>query len=349
MHPSVFQLMDGVDSALYRVLPGLVPWKNATLNVTGLCNSQCIMCNHRSRYEGRRELDTAAWKRIIDRMHAFGIENFLLAGGEALQREDFLEIAAHCRGTRSFITNGTLIDEGNAAALAGMFRLISVSVDASTPELYQKIRGLDCFQRVMENVERLLALGASVRICYAINKHNVSDVVSMARLTQRLNIKLVLSLVVYEGFNQVFTKDRSLREDIAYGELVEQVRAALAYDHVLLWIALRDQLQGRSPRKCYGHVRGPIVDPAGDVYLCCGNLPAIGNLCEASLEEMWAIYARRKDLLVNMGYEACRNCLFYAGEAEYLQSFLRKVSARPIRLWVKRRVAPRGRAFLAGR
>lgn len=343
-----FPVMDMTDRMISEAFPDIIRWELAILNVTTCCNSRCIMCSYVERFGRAGDLDAGAWKRIIRGFESFGLQTFIFTGGEPLLRQDFLEIARYCKGARAVNTNGILVDARLAETLAELFQVINVSIDGSNPAIYRRVRGEDRFQRVLRNVRLLKAAGARLKINYQINKHNYHDVVNMARIAQSLDIDLVFSLVVYDGFNRVFSSDRSLRLDIDFDRLKDLVEEALTYPRVSTWISLRDRLYGKLQRRCYAHIGGPIVDPAGRVFVCCGALPPIGNALEDDMETLWATYRGMRSGLLGMKAAACRDCLFYMGNFEYLQRSVKHVMLPPFRRRLKRHPVYL-KYFLAGR
>jgi MoaA/NifB/PqqE/SkfB family radical SAM enzyme len=341
-------VMDAADQAVFRVIPDIIRWELAILNVTTDCNSRCIMCNYVNRYDAEKDLDAETWKKIIRGLESFGLKTFIFTGGEPLARKDFLEIARCCRGSRSINTNGILVDEPLAGSLAELFDAVNVSIDGSGPEVYERVRGADHFHRVLRNVRLLKAAGARLKINCQLNRYNYHDAVNMARLAESLDVDVVFSLVVYGGFNQVYTGDRSLRQEIDFGRLKDLMAEALTYERVSTWISLRDCLNGKLQQRCYAHIGGPIIDPAGRAFLCCGDLPPIGNVREDDLETLWAAYRGMRSRLFGMELPPCRDCLFYMGNFEYLQRGVKHLMARPLRKRLKRHSLYR-RYFLSGR
>ncbi|MFM8321309.1 MAG: PqqD family peptide modification chaperone, partial [Chloroflexota bacterium] len=64
------------------------------LALTYRCNNDCAHC-YNARERSFPELDTAAWKRILDRLWAVGIPHVVFTGGEPTLRADLPELVAH--------------------------------------------------------------------------------------------------------------------------------------------------------------------------------------------------------------------------------------------------------------
>ena len=67
------------------------------LALTYRCNNDCSHC-YNARPRDYPELDTASWKRIIDRLWELGVPHIVFTGGEPTLRNDLPELIAHAEG-----------------------------------------------------------------------------------------------------------------------------------------------------------------------------------------------------------------------------------------------------------
>jgi len=104
-----------------------------------------------------------------------------LSGGEVFARQDILDMIASIVDNKmrfSILTNGTLIDREVAAFLDRYRRrldYIQVSVDGSTPETHDAIRGKGSFHKMMSGIELLKYYRLPWVVRVTINKLNVYD------------------------------------------------------------------------------------------------------------------------------------------------------------------------------
>ena len=129
------------------------------IEVTNYCNSLCVSCpltyDHFLAFEPKHHLSWDNFRRIVDQVPH--IERVVLHGiGEPLLNRELPRFVAHLkeRGAHVlFNTNGVLLDQrrGDALVEAGLDEL-RVSIDAVTPELYAKLRGIDQLPRIVANV-----------------------------------------------------------------------------------------------------------------------------------------------------------------------------------------------------
>lgn len=130
------------------------------IEVTNHCNSFCISCpltyNHFLPYEPKHHLKWDDFRRIIDQLPR--IDRAVLHGiGEPLLNTELPRFVAHLkeRGAEVlFNTNAILLDQkrGDALVSAGLDEL-RVSIDAVTPELYARLRGVDKLPQVLRNLK----------------------------------------------------------------------------------------------------------------------------------------------------------------------------------------------------
>jgi MoaA/NifB/PqqE/SkfB family radical SAM enzyme len=134
--------------AEYRKLKKIKPKPEfIILDITHRCNLACNICDIR-KDESKKELTTDEVKNLIRQSCEWGVEEFVLSGGEALIRDDVFEILEFVKEKKyriGILTNGILLDEAFIAALSpyltqGILSL-SISLDALTPEVHDDIRG----------------------------------------------------------------------------------------------------------------------------------------------------------------------------------------------------------------
>ncbi|HEV2580297.1 MAG TPA: radical SAM protein [Ktedonobacteraceae bacterium] len=140
------------------------------LQVTGtLCNIACLHCfitcgpkNH------QHEMMTVEQVReALDEARKQGVREYYFTGGEPFLHPDIQQLITMtlAQGPLSILTNGILIDEEMATWLANTFRSsqysldLRVSLDGSTPEDNDRVRGKGTFARITAGIERLARHG----------------------------------------------------------------------------------------------------------------------------------------------------------------------------------------------
>lgn len=134
---------------------------------TNQCNLRCVMCcvskQNPTSFKRPMFLKTELFEKVIEEVKEY--PNVVLAptgGGEGFLHPHFLNFLKRAKAvgikTVFFDTNGTLLNKRliDEIILAGI-DIVSVSIDAYTPETYRQIRGSDNFEKVISNVLYLIS------------------------------------------------------------------------------------------------------------------------------------------------------------------------------------------------
>jgi len=184
------------------------------IEVTNRCNSLCASCpltyDHFLPFEPKHHLTWSQFRQIVDQLPQ--IERAVLHGiGEPLLNPELPRFIAHLkqRGAHVlFNTNAVLLDErrGDALCEAGLDEL-RVSLDAATPALYYRLRGIDKFEQIVANlrafVTRQRASGFDrprVSLWFVGMRENLDELPSFVRLAAELGVpEVYLQRLVYFG------------------------------------------------------------------------------------------------------------------------------------------------------
>jgi MoaA/NifB/PqqE/SkfB family radical SAM enzyme len=126
------------------------------LEVTNRCNLLCTTCPRTyAELEPPADMSWALFTRIVDQVP--GVARAVLHGvGEPMLVKALPKMVRYLKDRGVYVlfnTNGTVLNEKNGRALiAADLDELRVSLDASTPESYVKVRGKDYFRRILKNV-----------------------------------------------------------------------------------------------------------------------------------------------------------------------------------------------------
>ncbi len=140
--------------------------KVVLIDTTNYCNLRCSMCGHRvmTREKGKMEINLS--RKIIDEIAEIDKTTrvWMVFFGEALiLRKRLYEMVSYAkkRGLKDVVlnSNGTLLDEKAALGLieSGL-DAIYVGIDAFCPQTYNKIRVGGDYEKVVENVKRMIRI-----------------------------------------------------------------------------------------------------------------------------------------------------------------------------------------------
>lgn len=174
MKPQHIRYLPNLMGNRLRSLPLVV------LYLTDGCNSRCAMCDIWR--APRRNMDMALVDRIVDDAKRLGTQLVLLSGGEAMQHPDWPTIANRFRAVGIkvwLLTNGLLLKK-QAQAVIDHIDLLTVSLDAATPELYQHIRGVDALALLLEGIATISAAGIPTTTRTTVMRANFRQLVEIA-------------------------------------------------------------------------------------------------------------------------------------------------------------------------
>jgi radical SAM protein with 4Fe4S-binding SPASM domain len=307
---------------------------------TTRCNLRCRYCI--SPVWDRRGMDMSfeSFKKMVDRFPC--LTRILMQGiGEPLLCKDLFRMIDYCRkkGIRaSTITNATLIDDKAAQRLAGSsLEFILVSVDGASKETFESIRTGASFERVVENMKRLVAAKKGrkypkIIINYTCNKHNIGELPDAVRLAREINADGIdawgLHYWVDEGFKTRFRDESAAAgpQDPA-GIIREAVRVAED-----LGVRLRVHGLGSSGKlientgSCTRLFGSFFVTVDGYVTTCPDKPDPrktnYGNIFNERLEDIWngrQLASVRKARMEGIVPEQCRGCGGACNNAENIR------------------------------
>ena len=131
---------------------------------TNICNAKCVFCPRDEMARKQGVMDMELFKKVVDECVELGIEHVRMHNyGEPFVDRQLVEKVRYAKQKGvpqvGMISNGSLITE---AAARGMIEAgldaINISVDASGKEVFERTRVGLKYDKVIANVERLLAL-----------------------------------------------------------------------------------------------------------------------------------------------------------------------------------------------
>jgi MoaA/NifB/PqqE/SkfB family radical SAM enzyme len=293
------------------------------IEVTNYCNSLCSSCpltyNHFLPYEPKHHLAWENFRRIIDQFPR--LERVVLHGiGEPLLNKDLPRFVAHLKERGAgvlFNTNAILLDQprGDALVAAGLDEL-RVSLDAVTPELYARLRGVDRLGRVIRNLEAFVdrhggRARPKVSLWWVAMQANLSQLPDLVRLAAKIGIREVyLQRLVYFGGGERIEEHTTMAAEQSLHAALEEQQARLVSECEGLAAELgvdfrasglstpSESISAKGPHPWQGCLRPWVlmyITVNGTALPCCiapfatYNFPLItlGNVLERSSAEVW--------------------------------------------------------------
>lgn len=290
--------------------------KSVSIELLSKCNLKCRHCYGEFGPEDTDELSTETMISILDQLKALQCRHITFTGGEVLLRDDFLEIleyGSHHNFSLTFLTNGTLVTPGMVERLAKIEGLeIQVSVDGSTAEIHDSLRGKGSFDRAIRGLELLKNTGCKLYIAMVLNKSNYKILEEMEDLAKRMNAELNISTMIKSG-----QAARNLRELYIEPSLYYDICKNDTSGHLEESIQVYES--GDTPldeyiERCNAGKRRFSIKANGDV-VPCHLLPHIdkflmGNVHQSGIADIVYNYNREERLgdLNAFDIRGCNNC-----------------------------------------
>lgn len=191
---------------------------NGRLEITTRCNLNCMHCGA-AEYRTSREWTTEEALESFNDMISCGVTSFGFLGGEPFIRADILELLSYLdqRGIRSLITtNGLLLDEETIDFLADLKFLngISFSIDGASRDVYETIRGKNTYEKMITNVQRLVAKKKekkspfSIGLTCVVNRLNAFESEALVELADENDLESVGFMSIVWSGNAKKNKDK---------------------------------------------------------------------------------------------------------------------------------------------
>jgi len=196
------------------------------LEVTNRCNSLCASCpltyKQFDSYEPKHHLSWEEFRRIVDQFPR--LERVVLHGiGEPLLNPALPRFIAYLKTRQAqvlFNTNAILLDlkRGDALVAAGLDEL-RISLDATSPGLYARLRGVDQLPRVVRNITAFIKRHGGeyiprVSLWWVAMQANLHQLPDFIRLAVQINVpEVYLQRLVYFGDGESIAQNTTMKAD----------------------------------------------------------------------------------------------------------------------------------------
>ena len=166
------------------------------LHTNNSCNLSCAHCLVSSSPKGESGLPASTWRSVIAQAVTLGVDRFYITGGEPFIRPDLPELIQLITTTHKteliILTNATLFAGPRKALLEPFDRArvkFQVSLDGSTPQINDPIRGAGSFKATVEGMKELRARGFDVTMTTVATSGNLHDLPSLTQLAASCGVR----------------------------------------------------------------------------------------------------------------------------------------------------------------
>lgn len=172
--------------------------RSVHLNMHKDCNLECVYCYAEERTKEGLPLTKEEYMKLIDDLGDINqYLNIEFTGGEPLLNKNTIEIAEYAKSkghTTRLLSNATPISEKNAARIALAFDHIRISLDGSSSEVNDPLRGEGTFKQITEAIRLLEKNKANVQVAMTVTKSNIHNI-------EEANLKFGSKLTFQPLFN----------------------------------------------------------------------------------------------------------------------------------------------------
>jgi len=273
--------------------------------ITYRCNSKCEFCNFWRDKTLQKKPDARfdEVKRNLDDLKKMSIKFIDFTGGEPLLNKELPQILSYAKKLGFFVklsTNGFLYPE-KAEELMGLTSRIYFSFDTTSKKEYQKIRGIDGYDKLIESIKIAKDLKQDICLLYTVTNDNVKNISEIADFGKENKI----TVYIHPCFS--YFDNKPLDE-----ENIDVIKKYFWHPYVRMSLPQLDfhKRGGNNPTKSTCKVGFSTIDIAPDN---CLTIPCLhkhikrvridGNLLSLYKSKGWA------DLFRDAGkYEFCNNC-----------------------------------------
>ncbi len=269
--------------------------------VTYRCNAKCEFCDIPAR--GGPMADTGRVFSHLEQLAELGIRYIDFTGGEPLLHPDLnlmLEWAGNL-GMHTTVTTNCLLYPKRAEELKGLVDFLHFSLDSPERESHDAIRGVPCYDRVIESLKIAGALGERPDILMTITRDNIDQIEPLLEIAARHKLMLVLN-PVFDYFSDS-APDRALA-----GKLREIPPRKYLYNNTaFLDMILEGGNLPDNPR-CRAVSATVVISPDGKMLLPCYHHANSSVDLAEGLRAARSSFAFKKALRSQGRYDFCRGC-----------------------------------------
>lgn len=276
---------------------------NLAFSVTNKCNLSCKHCYASSGIAYDDELDVDEIRRlIVNEAKLIGTKFITLTGGEPFAREDIFHIIEAIKQENIGVciaTNGTLLTTESIYVLKELgVERIQISLEGSTKELNDEIRGKGVFDYVTKEViPELKNKEIFTAVSITPTRNNYMNIESMATLCKEMRVDtLSIRRFVAEGRGKKNSLDANINDNRALLEHIQYLREKyrgvlnISTGDPLFVLAnkAKDKYIGEKVLSgCTAGITSLSIDAHGNIRPCTRINIDIGNVRNDSLNEVW--------------------------------------------------------------
>jgi MoaA/NifB/PqqE/SkfB family radical SAM enzyme len=299
-----------------------------TLEPTVECNSNCLMCNRNfDRREAKDVRGFLSWDIFRKvKPHFKYVRRLEFSGfGEPLLHPEYLSMMEEIKRSGPFIylfTNGMRMDENVGRGLVDVGAdQVFISMGGAKRETYARIRGIDAFDQVIDNIKSLTAHKKNkgrTRPRLAFNvvlmKTLVPELEALVRLAADIGVEQI-------GFPNLVVQGESMAAESVWNDLEPAKKSLQKAGRLARQLRVEFITPSLIPIRsiCWDFFRRLFITWDGKVLSCPLERYLYGDIQEITIDRMWnspGLVRLRKEFYKKGLDELCAKCTCWDNRPE---------------------------------
>ena len=167
--------------------------------VTYKCNAYCHFCDFadHAKFKKMPHASLEDFKTNLDQLAELGVKFIDLTGGEPLLNRNIAEMTRYAKiqKMQTSITTNSLLYHKYAEDLAGNVDLFHFSLDSPDEDEHNTIRGVNCFNSVLESIKIAKSLGEFPDILFTVTNDTYKKLPRMHEIAAKRDLVLLVNPV----------------------------------------------------------------------------------------------------------------------------------------------------------
>lgn len=289
------------------------------LALTYRCNNDCLHC-YNARPRSYPEMDTAQWKRVIDKLWNLSIPHVVFTGGEPTLREDLPELIAYAQNKGQIAginTNGRRLSDPayvQKLVAAGLDH-VQITLESHDPDIHDSmVARKGAWKQTVAGIQNTVQSKLYMMTNTTMLQANSPYMSKTLDFLADMGVPTVgLNALIYAGHGA--TVGTGLRESELPALLELARHKTEIHDQRLIWYTPTqycnfDPMQLELGVKgCTAALYNMCIEPNGCVLPCQSYYHSLGNFLESDWEAIWnhelCIWLRERKYV----QEKCRHCM----------------------------------------
>ncbi|MBU7047165.1 MAG: radical SAM protein [Theionarchaea archaeon] len=294
------------------------PPKIVQMDITSRCNLACKHCRASVLDKTQADLTYQEVISLLTQIHTFSPHAILaVAGGEPLMRPDIKDIFYYIKDNLpgiqvELLTNATLITPDNVDWLLETVQGFNVSMEGSTPEIHDSIRGRGSFKKTVEALNLLVEKDATVAVRMTYFHQGEDEPERLMRFIHNIGVSIFnfrYLVPVGRATHKMVDPDQYWRLSTRIWDIGKALNMTIGYSDPFPELLVNtekkkvihtdtDLMEGISVTGCSIGFTLLYIDPQGIVQLCPYFPIFVADAKKESLEKVWF----ENELLENFRY-----------------------------------------------